>query len=235
MTEIKLSKRMKAVADMVDGERVADIGCDHAFVSMYLIQKGIAKKVFAMDVKKGPMEIAKSNISLYGMDKNIETRLSDGFDKLAPDEADCAIIAGMGGELINAILSRGKIHTDKGIHLVLQPQSEPWKVREYLYSIGYEIVGEDMLIEDDKYYVIIKAVPATDTIKEYSYAELVYGRLLIENKHPVLINFIKRNIEKNIELFKELEHINTEKSATRRDKLAKEIEFDKQMLESFGR
>ena len=235
MTEIKLSKRMKAVADMVDGERVADIGCDHAFVSMYLIQKGIAEKVFAMDVKKGPMEIAKSNISLYGMGENIETRLSDGFDKLAANEADCAIIAGMGGELINAILSRGKIHTDNGIHLILQPQSEQWKVREYLYSIGYEIVAENMLIEDDKYYVIIKAVPATDTIKAYSYEELVYGRMLIENKHPVLIDFIKRNIEKNIELFKELEHINTEKSATRRDKLAKEIESDKKMLESLGR
>ena len=233
MTDIKLSRRMQAVADMVNEKSVADIGCDHAFVSMYLIKSNKADKVIAMDVKKGPLNIAKENIANYSMDKLIETRLSYGFDNLSVGEVECAIIAGMGGELITDILKRGSNHTDNGIHLVLQPQSEPWKVREYLYNIGYEIIDEEMLIEEEKYYSIIKAIPAMTKIGEYSDVELRYGRQLLYKKHAVLKKYIEDNRRKNLELYNQLEHIHTEKSDLRRAVLKEEILFDEQALKLF--
>ncbi len=230
MTDIKLSKRMETFAHMVDEERVADIGCDHAFVSMYLIKTGRAKKVIAMDVKKGPLHIARDNINSHCMGDIIETRLSNGFDKLSVGEVDCAIIAGMGGELMVDIMTRGKVHTDNGIHLILQPQSEPWKVREYLYNIGYEITDEEILIEEGKYYVVIKAIPAKEYINPYNKQELVYGRILIESKHPILISYIEHNISKNQELYTKLQHIHTEKSSDRMKDLEEELIFERSVL-----
>ena len=95
---IKLSKRLQTVAHQVKcGGVAADIGCDHGFTSIYLIEQGLAKHVIAMDINEGPLERAKEHIREYGMEADIETRLSDGTAKLAPGEADTLLISGMGG------------------------------------------------------------------------------------------------------------------------------------------
>ena len=109
---IVLSKRMEAVVNMVSPQSlvvpekkcIADIGCDHAYVSIALMERGLADKVIAMDVRKGPLEIAAKNVAEYGMENNIELRLSDGMERLKPGEADAIIIAGMGGLLMCSIL-----------------------------------------------------------------------------------------------------------------------------------
>lgn len=233
MTDVKLSKRMRAFADMVDENRVADIGCDHAFVSVYLAATGKAKRVIALDVRKGPLGIAEDNIKSYGMEKIIDVRLSNGFDKLNVGEADCAIIAGMGGDLMVNILSKAKAHMEAGIHLVLQPQSEPWKVRKFLYNSGYEIIKEDMVLDEGKYYVMFKAIPAEEDVLIYNQHELVYGRLLLKSRHPVLKEYIERNKKKNGELLSKLQHIHTDKSFLRRESLKKEIIFDGEALDMY--
>lgn len=230
MIDIKLSDRMNAVVRMVNEASVADIGCDHAFVAMYLIKSGKAKKVVAMDVKKGPLNIAKEHIKAHCLEDEIDVRLSNGFEKLAVGEVEGAIIAGMGGPLIVEILKRGKAHTDAGIHLVLQPQSEIWKVRGYLLDIGYDIISEDMLMEDDKYYTVIKAVPATEFIEPYSQLELLYGRRLMEGGSLVLKSYVQSELAKNEELFNKLEHIHTEKSRIRREELENEISLCNEVL-----
>lgn len=176
----KLSDRMRMNISMIDEKKVADIGCDHAFVSISLIEEGISEHVIAMDVRKGPLDIAKNNISQSGCDDVIETRLSDGFEKLAVGEVDCALIAGMGGPLMVNILKNGKAHTDAGLHLVLQPQSDIEQVRRYLFDIGYEIVREDMLEEDDKYYVTMKAIPMSEVIEESNSKNKANSDVIIE-------------------------------------------------------
>ncbi len=233
MWENKLSNRMKAVASMVDEGYVADIGCDHAFVSIYLIKMGIANKVIAMDVKKGPVNIARENIRLCGLENVIEVRLSDGLQKLSEYEAECAIIAGMGGGLIQRILMEGKKHINNGIHLILQPQSEPWRLREYLYNIGYIIIDEKMLMEEGKYYVLMKAVPADIPCEQYSKEELYFGRLLLKQKDSVLEDYIRHNVSKKIELIDNLEHIHTEKSEKRLHSLRSEINFMENALSKY--
>ncbi len=157
---LKLSKRMQAVADMVtEGNRVCDVGCDHGFVSIYLVRKGISPKVIAMDVNKGPLQAAGVHVREYGLEDYIETRLSDGVKAFAGGEAETLVCAGMGGRLIMKIMEEGKDKLLAMKELILQPQSEIQAVREYLREKGYGIADEDMVFEDGKYYPIIKVLP----------------------------------------------------------------------------
>lgn len=233
MTDIKLSRRMQTVADMVEASCVADIGCDHAFVSIYLIKSGKADKVIAMDVKKGPIKIAMDNVQLFGLEEYIDVRLSNGFEALGANEADCAVIAGMGGQLMVDIMRAGKLHTDNGIKLVLQPQSELYKVREYLLGIGYEITCEDMLIEEGKYYTVIQAEPACGTICADKLPELMYGKHLLLTQNATLKKYLLYSRTKNIELIDRLEHIHTEKSDVRISELQRENAIIDTALEYF--
>lgn len=222
MSEIKLSKRMQTVADMVDGDVVADIGCDHAFVSIYLIQSDKSKKVIAMDVKKGPVNIAKSNITTYGLEEYIDVRLSNGFDSLAVGEADCAVIAGMGGILMVNILEKGIEHINNGINLVLQPQSDICLVRRFLCEHGYRIEDEAMLLEDDKYYTVIKANYEGSSCISYTEEELLFGPILLSRKDEILKNYLLKLKNNNYEIIDKLREAGTDKSQERIIGLEKE-------------
>lgn len=203
---MELSKRLLSVASMVSQHaKVADIGCDHGYVSIYLLKNHIADRVIAMDVNDGPLERAKQHIKEAGLDAYIETRLSDGGAALLPDEADTAVIAGMGGKLMVRILSEATERIGHFKEVVLQPQSEIFKVREYLWNNGYDIVAEDMVFEDGKYYQIIKAIAGNSIIEEeigrfakvsgfrkddVRMAFLCYGYHLLKGKHPVCMDFL---------------------------------------------
>ena len=223
LSKIKLSNRMKSIADIVTlGKRVADIGCDHALVSIYLAQNNLAEKVIAMDVAEGPLASARANIERYGLTEKIETRLSDGMTALKPNETNAAVIAGMGGYLVIDILKNGlsmgrteglPIINDK-YELYLSPQSELPEVRRFLRENSFSIVDEQMMQEDGKYYNIIKAIfrapgytadSATENIENDTGKSVsdnrikiadTYGEKLIQKKSPVLKKFLEEKIEK---------------------------------------
>lgn len=163
---IKLSDRLMMSAKMVTkGIRVADVGCDHAHTDIWLVKEGIAKHAIAMDVGEGPLSHASANIRLYGLENQIETRLSYGLDELQPGEVDCVVIAGMGGTLTTCILNKGRKVLEGVQELVLQPQSDIWMVRRFLREHGFVIVDEDMCIEDGKYYNSMRAIRRFDDAK----------------------------------------------------------------------
>ncbi len=192
-----LSKRMMCLANMVTpGKRIADIGCDHALVSIYLISEGISPKVLAMDIGEGPLEAAKANIEKYGLSESIETRLSDGMSELKPGETDVAVIAGMGGLTIVGILERGLHNISPGYELVLSPQSEIPEVRSFLRTHGIKIIDEEMIIEDDKYYNIIKAVATDEEHIDTNELYDAYSQFLIEKKSPIYLRYLEENLEK---------------------------------------
>ena len=158
----RMSHRLIELAEMLknsDGKAnktVADVGCDHGYVSIYLVQSGIADRAIAMDVRKGPLSGAESNISDYGLSDSIETRLSDGLAALSPEEADSLVIAGMGGKLMVRILEDGD-PVRLGIRqAVLQPQSDLDEFRSYLRSKGYTILDEKVVLDEGKYYFPMK-------------------------------------------------------------------------------
>ena len=105
MRQVVLSRRLRTVAGMVTrGHRVCDVGCDHGFVPVYLVQQGISPGVLAMDLREGPLRAAREHVSAYGLEGQIETRLSDGLHNYKAGEADTLICAGMGGGLMMRIL-----------------------------------------------------------------------------------------------------------------------------------
>ncbi|MGN0155075.1 MAG: tRNA (adenine(22)-N(1))-methyltransferase [Lachnospiraceae bacterium] len=208
MKDLVLSKRMEAVVNMVSPQSfaIADIGCDHAYVSIMLLKRDLTRKVVAMDVRKGPLEIARKNVEAYGMQSQIELRLSDGLEKLAYGEVDTIIIAGMGGLLVNRILERGMdvLSGDKRPKLILQPQSDIREVRIFLYAHAYHIVQETMLIEDGKYYTVMKAEPG-EAPCDFSDAEWIYGRYNLEQQDQVLYNYLQKEKRLLEEIFQKLE------------------------------
>lgn len=166
--EVVLSARMEALARMVSrGGRVCDVGCDHGWVSIYLVQQGISPHVLAMDVRQGPLSRAQEHIRQQGLEAYIETRLSDGVTALETGEADTVICAGMGGRLMRRILEEGREKLAAMRELILQPQSEIAAFRAYLRRAGYVTVAEDMVYEDGKYYPMMKVAPGKrQTVEE---------------------------------------------------------------------
>lgn len=191
---MQLSKRLQAVADLVTpGSRLADVGTDHGYVPIWLYEQGIIPSAIAMDLREGPLNRAKENIAVHDLSDGITVRLSDGLEKLLSGEADSIVIAGMGGMLVKKILSQGKEILDSVQELILQPQSDLDVVRQYLCDIGFTIVREDMVFEDGKYYPMMKAVHGEDTANRKVW--LLFGRFLLENRHPVLEKYLEKEDE----------------------------------------
>lgn len=213
-----LSERMLRTAAMVSpGNRTADVGCDHAYTSIYLVERGIAPSVIAMDVKNGPLKRAEENVKKFGMEKQIGLRLSDGLAALVPGEVDTVLIAGMGGPLMERILSAFPETLSSVKELVLQPQSEVARFRRFLHENGFRITKEDMLKEDGKYYVILRAEPGTEEV--WTGEEYVYGKYLSEEAYPVLREFLSAEEKKAKEVLAGVVTAGTEKAEQRKEEL----------------
>lgn len=239
-----LSERLLMLARMVTpGSRVADVGCDHAFLSIYLVQTGISPAVIAMDVRKGPLQAADEHIKAWGLGAYIGTRLSDGLEKLMPGEADTVICAGMGGRLMERILTEGMEKTGQLRELILQPQSELQEFREFLDRGGFHITHEDMVREDGKYYFAMRVVPGSANRKLqldawdaeqagaaqfYSREDLVrlcyrYGEMLLLKKHPLLEEYLHRQENMIAALAESLAVQGTERTGSRLQELQQEL------------
>ncbi len=198
MMENRLSKRMEALARLVSaGARLADIGTDHGYIPIWLCRQGIIPSAIAMDINAGPLKTAEEHIRESGLTDRIETRLSDGLEKLNAKEADSVLIAGMGGGLIRRILRDGSGSLEGIRELILQPQSEIALTRRFLRENGWRITKEDMVLEDGKYYPMMKAVPRhekdpdEESRTEQALAD-AFGPVLLAEKHPVLLDWLER-------------------------------------------
>lgn len=229
---ITVSKRMEMVISMVTkGNRIADIGTDHGYVPISLCQKNLVSKAIAMDVRKGPLQKAKDNILAYRLEDKIETRLSDGMEKLQEGEVDSVILAGMGGELMARILKDGEKVLSSVQELIVQPQSEIYKVRQQLHQLGFQIVQEHMLIEEGKYYTAIKAVRGKENYQNE--IEYLYGKLLLEKQDPILQQWLKKEYKTNQALYKKLEDISSEAGLIRKKELLHTLETLKRGLDYY--
>lgn len=187
---MNISKRLEKVASFVStGNSLADIGTDHGYVPIYLVMNGKIPSAIAMDINEGPLKRAYNNISTYRLEEKIETRLSDGLEKLQVGEVDTILIAGMGGTLEVAIMeSHIKVlHSAKEI--ILSPHSDLQLVRKFLKDNMFNIVEEEMIIDEGKYYTIMRVIPGK--MISYTEAEYEYGKLLIEGRSQVLREYLQ--------------------------------------------
>lgn len=229
---MELSVRLQAVADMVtEGTKVADVGTDHAYIPIYLVEHDKNPSAIAMDINRGPLKKAEENISSHNLENKIETRLSDGLKQLHLGEADSVVIAGMGGGLVVNIMEEGTLHKKYVKEWILQPQSEISKVRQYLNENGYCIVEENMVIDEGKFYPMMRVTEGT--IEEYTQEELCYGKCLLKEKNPILKKFLEKEIDIKKEILEKLHQTKGGQVAKRIEEIEEETDRLQKTLSSF--
>ena len=147
------------------GHSIADIGTDHAYLPAYLVLNGTTSKALACDVRKGPLDNAKKTVETYGLGNKITLRLSDGFDEIEPFEADDFIMCGMGGTLMEQLVSRTPWLKDKSKRIIVQPQSHAEDIRRFFVENGFEILCEDACVDSGKLYCAMVAEYTGETKK----------------------------------------------------------------------
>lgn len=221
---MELSLRLRTICNMIDScKTIADIGTDHGYIPIYLIKNKICEFAIACDINKGPLEKAKENIKLENLEDNISLRLGSGFDVITPGEANVAIIAGMGGHLIKDLIESGMEVFKSLDYLILQPVQNPDVLRKYIYDNGFEIIKEELCIDEKIFYEIIKIryVNANENIRKVEndiFYEVSYD--LIKQKHPLVNNFIQYKINRYSNILKYIQEDSS--LATLRKKEVKE-------------
>lgn len=173
MVNLKLSRKLLLISKLVKGKFVADVGCDHGKLSIFLaLNKDI--KIYACDVREKPLEKAKENAKKYGVYEKIEFVLSDGLQNVPPF-VDCVVVAGMGGKLIERIIFEQAFVKNKDIRLILQPQSFLYDVRYNLCRNGFSIENEWHIVENKKCYDILVVYFKGET-RKINLKEAVLGR-----------------------------------------------------------
>ncbi len=200
-----LRGRLKLIADKVpECKTVADIGTDHAYLPIYLIQQGRCQKAIASDVRIGPVQVADRNITKYKLNENIETRLGSGLGTLGNNEADSIIIAGMGGTLVSELLEADAEKTYLVTALILQPMNDLDIVRKWLYEHKFDIYDEELAAEGNKIYCVL-AARYDGKDKKYREFQLHVGEKLIVNQDPLLLAYCRMKVRQIDQVLKQLE------------------------------
>lgn len=195
MKNIRLDSRLACVASLVRKcDCVIDIGTDHAYLPVFLIQNEVCDSAFACDVKKGPLENAKETVGNFGLKNQIETVLSDGLDNVKPQKNCCVVLAGMGGILISELLGRADWLLDESVQIVAQPMSHAEYVRKFFYENGFEITEEKTAADGKHCYLALSAV-YTGKKTAYTEGRLYYGKLF-ENRDETTTLYLRRQYDR---------------------------------------
>ena len=225
---MKISKRLQMVTKMAaPGAFAVDVGCDHGYTAITLVEEKKCAGAVASDVREGPLRAAAANISRAGLSGRIRTVLADGIPEnpenyLPADMPAFLVVTGMGGQLILRILREAGSGLLRFSEMILGPQSEIPMVRRELPALGFWIADEQMVEEDGKFYVLIKArrrEPNSEKTASGLFSDpdvdrgelseesgrgrafetqpsealcLAFGRPLLLRKDPVLAGFLRR-------------------------------------------
>ncbi len=224
----RLQERLRVIADMVTpGLTVADVGCDHALLPIYLVQNGISPLAYALDINRGPLSRAKRSIEEAGLSERIITVLSDGLKELRMGAAESVVIAGMGGPLMSDIIGASIEICHEAEELILEPQSDPALLRHFLEDNGFAITAEAMVREEGKFYPVIKCKTGRMTLSREIFYR--YGKLLLEGRNPVLIEYLKKRKKTLTELKDRLgSSEETEKVILKREELKRDLKLLKE-------
>lgn len=156
-----LDKRLQTVAALVrHGSRIVDVGTDHGYLPVYLVNEAICPCAIAADLRPGPLEAARCHVSAAGLAGRIALRLGDGLEPVIPDEVDDIVIAGMGGETIAGILAAAEWVRDTRLRLILQPMTRAEELRRYLLFHGFIIEEERLVVDGRHLYPVLAATYA---------------------------------------------------------------------------
>ncbi len=175
MNKSALNARLLSAAELTRQDATfADIGTDHAYLPLFLLESGRICYAYCCDINEGPLNSARRNAEERGRAKQMQFILTDGAAALSGKGITDYAICGMGGELIADIIDRAPHLSDSGINLILQPMSKQERLRHYLTSHGFEIITESYSFDAGKYYVCL-LVTYTGKCREISEFESVAG------------------------------------------------------------
>lgn len=189
---MKINNRLKTIGDLVEANSFClDVGCDHAFLDIYLVKKGIGIKAVASDILEGPLSQAKQNIKKEGLEKEIETRLGNGLETYS-SEVDTVIISGMGGRNMIGIF-KNKLNILKKIEtIIISPNNYQEDIKRFLCKNGFMIVDEVLVKEKKFIYQIIKFKRGK---KHYSKKEYFFGPINLEKKDKLFYEYFQREVK----------------------------------------
>lgn len=182
---MKLTDRLLKIASLVDnGKKIADIGTDHGYIPVYLLNQNKIQYAILGDVNKGPLENARKEVTRNKLQDKVDLRLGSGIEVLKENEVDEIIIAGMGGMLINNLLKANEKVAHATEKLILQPMQAPEELRMFLYQNGYKILDEHLVREEHRLYEII--VCKYEGLEPQEIDPIYYeiGQKLIQNNDP---------------------------------------------------
>lgn len=192
LRKVKLSARLEAVAKMVpQGTYLADVGSDHAYLPISLIQRGIISYAQAIENKMGPFLRMQGNVDDAGLSSHIDVSLSDGLDKLN-DGVQTLCLCGLGGMLTCQILEKNLDKLDNIKTIICDPHHDLVAVREKISALGYHISDEKMVYENKIYYTIIR-FDKGDLDKPYNYHDLHFGPIARRERSQVFLDWIEIN------------------------------------------
>lgn len=207
---IKLSNRLKKIAELVDfGATVIDVGTDHGYVPNFLCEKKISRDIIATDISKNSLEKSIDLTRERDNEKYIRNILANGIVK---ENRDNIIIAGLGGIQIAEIILNSIEIARSAKKLILQPMQKTNILRRELNNMGFEIIDEEIIFEDDRYFEIILA-RYSGQIKKLEEVDFYFSKSLIEKKDIVYLDFLR---ERQRELKKILSNINNDSDRTKK-------------------
>lgn len=227
---MEISPRMMEIIKFVKKDAiVADIGTDHGYIPIYLVENNIAKKVIATDISSPSLNKTIDNIRGKIFEKKIETRLGSGLEVLKEGEVSTIIVAGMGGLLIGEILENSRDIVNSCENFIFQPMIASVELRKYLIENNFEIIDESLAREGDKFYEIINC--KRGCMKLEKNMELGIGSKLIEKKHPLLSDFIKWKLNSLNNIINQLENRNSPKGEDKyRELIHNKIKYEELLL-----
>ena len=228
---MKLTNRLLKIASLVTpNKRLADIGTDHGYIPVYLLNKKIINFAILADINRGPLENARKEVNKNKLEDKVDLRLGSGIEVLKKGEVDEIIIAGMGGILIGELLEANKEVAHEAEKLILQPMQAQDELRKYLLNNGYEILDECLEKEDFRLYEIIvtKYTGKNTKVEDDIYYEV--GKKLLENKDELLNEFIDNKIKKYNNIVEKLGNKESDAILSRRNSANEKIEKLKNLI-----
>lgn len=222
---MELSKRLKFIASHIDKcESIIDVGTDHGYIPIYAVKQGLCNRAIASDINKDPLEKARFNASLEGLSDVVDVRLGGGLETVKAGEVEGVVIAGMGGNLIRDILETDKSKLKGFKFLILQPAQNPEVLREYLYKNNYEIIDEDICLDEEIFYELFKVKIGEGSKLDLDEIYYEISPILLKKKPALLKSFLESKKEKYTKIMRFIN--DTSESAKRRkDELEVKINF----------
>ena len=195
---MELSKRLQFIAEHIDKCRcIIDVGTDHGYIPIYCVKHNLCDSAIASDINRDPVKKAEMNAALEGVKERIQVRLGGGLEVIEKGEAEGVVIAGMGGNLIRDILENDIEKTESFKFLILQPAQNPEVLREYLYNNGYEIIEEDLCLDEGIYYELFKVRKSKHSEKcdlDSIYYEI--SPRLLKDKNKLMFSYLESKEKK---------------------------------------